>query len=86
MARLPFLQQPGATLALHQLRADHLLDRVAGVFFNLAGADANEVREALQRDMAPQLSALSSEITTNQAPWGRISTPRQARDQLGLSD
>jgi peptidyl-dipeptidase Dcp len=67
-------------------RSDRLLDRVAGVFFNLAGADANEAREALQRDMAPKLSALSSEITNNQALWGRIRTLWQSRDSLGLTD
>ena len=67
-------------------RSDRLLDKVAGVFFNLAGADANEAREALQRDMAPKLSALSSEITNNQALWGRIRTLWQARESLGLSD
>jgi len=67
-------------------RSDRLLDKVAGVFFNLAGADANEAREALQRDMAPKLSALSSEITNNQALWGRISALWQARASLGLND
>jgi len=67
-------------------RSDRLLDRVAGVFFNLAGADANPTREALQRDMAPKLSALSSEMTNNQALWGRIRTLWDARDSLGLSD
>ncbi len=67
-------------------RSDRLLDRVAGVFFNLAGADANPAREALQRDMAPKLSALSSEMTNNQALWGRIRTLWDARDSLGLSD
>jgi len=66
-------------------RSDRLLDKVAGVFFNLAGADANEVRAALQRDMAPKLSALSSEITNNQALWGRIRALWEAREALGLS-
>ena len=33
--------------------AEGLLDRVGGVFYNLAGADSTEAREALQRDLAP---------------------------------
>ena len=66
-------------------RADRLLDRVAGVFYNLAGADANPAREALQRDMAPKLSAYSSEITNNHALWGRIDALWQSRDSLGLT-
>ena len=65
-------------------RADQLLDRVAGVFYNLAGADATPAREALQREMAPKLSAYSSEITNNRALWQRIDTLWQARDSLGL--
>jgi len=66
-------------------RADRLLDRVAGVFFNLAGADANPAREALQRDMAPKLSAYSSEITNNRALWQRVDTLWQGRAALGLT-
>jgi peptidyl-dipeptidase Dcp len=66
-------------------RADRLLDRVAGVFYNLAGADATPAREALQRDMAPKLSAYSSEITNNRALWERIDALWQSRESLGLS-
>jgi peptidyl-dipeptidase Dcp len=66
-------------------RADRLLDRVAGVFYNLAGADANPTREALQRDMAPKLSAYSSEITNNRALWERIDALWQSREGLGLT-
>ncbi|TBX28778.1 M3 family metallopeptidase [Nioella sediminis] len=66
-------------------RADRLLDRVAGVFYNLAGADATPAREALQRDMAPKLSAYSSEITNNRALWERIDALWQGREGLGLT-
>jgi peptidyl-dipeptidase Dcp len=60
------------------------LDRVAGVFFNLAGADSNDAREALQRDLAPVLSAFSSEVTNNRALFARIETLWQEREALGL--
>src|SRR6185312_8784491 len=38
-------------------RAERMLDRVASVFFNLAGADTNDAIEALQRDLSPKLAA-----------------------------
>jgi peptidyl-dipeptidase Dcp len=57
---------------------------VAGVFFNLAGADSTDAREALQRDLAPKLSAFSSEVTNNRALFARIGALWQARDELGL--
>ncbi|MFD1913871.1 M3 family metallopeptidase [Halodurantibacterium flavum] len=65
--------------------ADAALDRVAGVFFNLASADATPAREALQRDLAPRLSAFSSEITNNRALFDRIETLWSRRDDLGLT-
>ncbi|MBN8291579.1 M3 family metallopeptidase [Rhodobacter sp. NTK016B] len=66
-------------------RADALLDRVAGVFFNLAGSDSNPARQALQRDLAPKLSAYSSEITANTALWGRIADLWARKDTLALT-
>jgi peptidyl-dipeptidase Dcp len=65
--------------------ADDLLDRVGGVFWNLAGSDSNPVREALQRDLSPKLSAYSSEIINNKALFERIEILWAARDTLGLS-
>ncbi|WJY21914.1 M3 family metallopeptidase [Fontisubflavum oceani] len=65
--------------------ADETLDRVAGVFFNLAGSDATPMREALQRDYAPKFSAYASEITNNRALWQRIKTLWEQRDRLDLT-
>ncbi|MDO8326877.1 MAG: M3 family metallopeptidase [Cypionkella sp.] len=65
--------------------AEALLDRVSGVFYNLAGADSTEAREALQRDLAPKMSAFASEVTNNAALFGRIEALWQGRDGLGLS-
>lgn len=73
------------TIAALEL-ADQLLDRVAGVFYNLSGADANPARDALQRDFAPMLSAYSSEITNNAALFARIDDLWQRREGLGLTD
>jgi len=65
--------------------AESDLDRVSGVFYNLAGADSTEAREALMRDLAPKMSAFSSEITNNKALWAKIEALWQARDGLGLT-
>src|SRR6056297_3126474 len=66
--------------------SDAVLDRVAGVFYNLAGSASNEAREALQRDFAPKLSALSSEIVNNRKLFERVDTLWQQRETLGLTD
>ncbi len=65
--------------------AEGTLDRVGGVFWNLAGADSTEAREALQRDLAPTLSAFSSEITNNKALWAKIEALWQGREGLALT-
>jgi peptidyl-dipeptidase Dcp len=65
--------------------SDAELDKVAGVFFNLAGADSNPAREALQRDLAPKLAAYSSEITMNRDLFARIEAVWKVRETAGLS-
>ena len=65
--------------------ADEALDRVAAVFFNLAGSDSNPAREALQRDLSPKLSAYASEITSNKALFRRVQTLWEGRAALDLT-
>ncbi|MDZ4393473.1 M3 family metallopeptidase [Cypionkella sp.] len=65
--------------------AEGALDRVGGVFYNLAGADSTEAREALQMDLAPKMSAFASEVTNNTALFGRIEDLWQRREGLGLT-
>ncbi len=66
--------------------SDQLLHRVANVFYNLAGSDATPKREELQREFAPKLSALSSEISNNTKLFARIDDLWQRRDALDLTD
>ena len=73
------------TIAALEL-AEGTLDRVSGVFYNLAGADSTPAREALMRDLAPKLSAFSSEITNNAALFARIEDLWARRDSLGLTE
>ncbi len=65
--------------------AEAELDQVGGVFYNLAGADSNSEREALQRDLAPKMSAFSSEVTNNRALFRKIEALWQEREALGLT-
>lgn len=71
------------TIAALEL-AEGTLDRVSGVFYNLAGADSTDAREALMRDLAPKMSAFASEITNNKALFARIEDLWSQRDTLGL--
>jgi peptidyl-dipeptidase Dcp len=64
--------------------ADATLNRVLGVFYNLAGADSNDARQALQREFSPKLAAYGSEITMNRPLFERIETLWQGREALGL--
>ncbi|MCZ4352185.1 M3 family metallopeptidase [Roseovarius aestuarii] len=62
------------------------LDKVLSVFFTLAGADSNPVRQSLQRDFAPKLAAYSSWVTGQKALFERIEVLWRARDTLNLTD
>jgi peptidyl-dipeptidase Dcp len=63
---------------------EDLLSKVLGVFYGIAGADSNDVREGLQRDFGPILADYSSEITANTALFERIETLWNNRDTLDL--
>ncbi|WP_424939196.1 M3 family metallopeptidase [Aliiroseovarius sp. S253] len=66
--------------------ADAPLDRVLGVFYNVAGADSSPAREELQRTFSPLLAAFSSEVTMNADLFQRIETLWQSRETLDLTD
>ncbi len=66
-------------------QADAALNRVLGVFFNIAGADSTPKREELQRDFSPKLAAYGSEITNNKPLFERVETLWNARDTLDLT-
>ena len=66
-------------------RAGRDLDRVMGVFFNLASADANPAREALMREVSPRLAAHANETVMNRDLWARIEALWERRDALDLT-
>ncbi|WP_444454381.1 M3 family metallopeptidase [Rhodobacter capsulatus] len=65
--------------------AEGLLDRVAGVFYNLSGADSTPAREALMRDLAPKMAAFASEVTMNRPLFARVERLWETRETLDLT-
>jgi len=61
------------------------LDRVLGVFYNLAGADSTDTREEVMREFSPKLAAHAAAIYGNQALFSRIEQVWLARDALDLT-
>ncbi len=67
-------------------RADALMDRVSGVFFNLVGSNSNPTLEALQRDLSPRFAEFSSETMMNEELFARVDQLHSARADLDLTD
>lgn len=61
------------------------LERVANIFFVLAGADTGDAIEAIERDMSPLLARHSNALYLNRALYARIADLYRRRDRLGLN-
>ena len=61
------------------------LDRVAAVFWNLAGSDSNDALQAIEREMAPRLAEHSNAITSNTVLFARIADLYARRAKLKLA-
>ncbi|MGD1881824.1 MAG: M3 family metallopeptidase [Paracoccaceae bacterium] len=66
--------------------AGETLSQVLGVFFNVAGADSNPAREALQREFSPKLAAHYAEISGNKTLFARVAALWDQKDSLDLTD
>jgi peptidyl-dipeptidase Dcp len=65
-------------------RAGQLLTRVQTTFSNLSGANTNEALDAIERDMAPRLSAHNDAIYLNEKLYQRVKALYDKRATLGL--
>ncbi|QCK85865.1 M3 family metallopeptidase [Phreatobacter aquaticus] len=63
----------------------HTLDRLCGVFFNIAGSDATDAIQAIQRDMAPLLAKHGNAISLDPRLFARVKALHDKRAELGLS-
>ncbi len=67
-------------------RAGRLLDRVSGVFYNLAGADTNEAIQAIERKIAPRFARHGMRIYQDARLFKRVDALMRQKDSLGLSE
>ncbi|MFW8745626.1 M3 family peptidase, partial [Mesorhizobium japonicum] len=65
-------------------RSGRLLDRVAEVFFNKSSADSNDITNALEERLAPQLAAHHDAIVLDRRLFDRIAAVRDGLDDAGL--
>ncbi len=66
-------------------RAGEKLTQVGGVFWNVAGADTNDARQQIEREMSPKLAAHFNAISTNGPLFRRVDDLYQRRLALGLA-
>ena len=66
-------------------RSGRALDKVANVFFVLAGADTGEAIEAVEREMSPLLARHSNAMYLDRKLYARIADLYARRDTLGLN-
>ncbi|MCG2585084.1 M3 family metallopeptidase [Massilia sp. TS11] len=65
-------------------KSGQLLNRVAVAFSNLSSANTNDEMDAIERDMAPRLSAHGDAIYLNDKLWQRVQTLYAQRAKLKL--
>jgi peptidyl-dipeptidase Dcp len=65
-------------------KSGRALERVASVFFVLAGADTSDEIEAIEREVSPLLARHSNALYLNRALYSRIADLYQGRDGLLL--
>lgn len=62
-----------------------LLEKVTGVFSNLASAETNETIEAISRKVAPMMAALRDDRLMNEKLFARVKAVWEKRASLGLT-
>ncbi len=67
-------------------RSGRVLERVAGVFFNLAAADTNTELQEVEREMSPLLAAHHSAVMLNGKLFARVDDLYRRRERLRLTD
>lgn len=66
-------------------RAQFPMQRVGSVFWNLASADSNDARQAIEREIGPLLAQHWTAIYTNKALFARVKALWEAVETLGLN-
>ena len=63
-------------------KASPILDKVQGVFFNLAESDSTPEMQAIEEEVMPMLTAASNEIMMNEALFARVKAVYEDSDNL----
>lgn len=61
------------------------LAKVSDVFFTLTGAETNDALQAINKEIAPKLSALRDDVLLNEKLFARVNAIWQAREKLTLT-
>lgn len=61
------------------------VDWVAGIFYNLLGAETNEALQKLAQDVGPRLATFSSDLTLNPKLFARVRELHDQRERLNLT-
>ncbi len=61
------------------------LAKVGDVFFALTGAETNDALQAINKSIAPKLSALRDDVLLNERLFARVKAVWQTREKLSLS-
>jgi len=64
--------------------AGALLDKVVGVFFNIAESDSDKERQAIEAEISPKLAQSQDDIFLNAKLFARVKVVYEQRDQLNL--
>lgn len=73
------------TMVALELAGDKL-SRVSSLFWNRAGTDTNDAIQALEREIAPQMSRHYSKIAMNRDLFARVDELYRNRNDLGLTE
>jgi peptidyl-dipeptidase Dcp len=65
-------------------RSGQTLARVSAIFFNLTGANTNDVLDKTEAEVSPKLSAYNDAIVLDPKLYARVKTLYDGRAQLGL--
>lgn len=66
-------------------KSGRMLNRVAGVFYNLLSAETNDDLQAIAQELSPKMSEHSNAISLNEALFARIKTVYEQKDKLKLT-
>ena len=61
------------------------LAKVSDVFFTLTGAETNDALQAINKEIAPKLSALRDDVLLNEKLFARVKAVWETREKLALS-